>query len=235
MNDKLIKWLPIALAGLMALWFVVESVPRPSARGEFDLRRFAELPVQLGGRIKPLDSVARNNLLILSERQSVETPSGQELSATEWMAEMAMNPEEANTYKVFKLVFPEDLALGELTDAEGRYHSYYDLLPYREEIAMAASNANPEPQLRDAYQRQMVKLASNLDRYERLLHSFHPPDNLDRIEQEYAAYHASIPGGARAMTAQMQGEEYDEEALQRLRTFGERYAQLSRIALLSIV
>ena len=36
---------------------------------DFDVEAFAELPVQVGGRIKPLDSVARNTLLILSARQ----------------------------------------------------------------------------------------------------------------------------------------------------------------------
>ena len=38
---------------------------------EFDKQGFSELPVQVGGRIKPLDSVARNTLLILSGKQTV--------------------------------------------------------------------------------------------------------------------------------------------------------------------
>ena len=58
---------------------------RPAANESgFDIASFSELPVQVGGRIKPLDSVARNTLLILSARQKVQTPDGEWLQPIEW-------------------------------------------------------------------------------------------------------------------------------------------------------
>ena len=67
----------------------------------FDIASFSELPVQVGGRIKPLDSVARNTLLILANRQKVITPEGNTLSPIEWFMDLTMRPEIADTYKTF--------------------------------------------------------------------------------------------------------------------------------------
>ena len=81
---------------------------------EFDVDAFAELPVQVGGRIKPLDSVARNTLLILASQQKVETPEGEILTPIEWFMDLTMMPELADTYRIFKIEFPDDLGIAGL-------------------------------------------------------------------------------------------------------------------------
>ena len=68
----------------------------------FDLESFSKLPVQVGERIKPLDSVARNTLLILSGRQKVVTQEGVKLSPIEWILDLTMRPEVADTYQYLK-------------------------------------------------------------------------------------------------------------------------------------
>ncbi len=63
---------------------IVASGFKPATNSsEFDIESFAELPVQVGGRIKPLDSVARNTLLVLAGRQKVVTPERVKLSPIE--------------------------------------------------------------------------------------------------------------------------------------------------------
>ena len=125
---------------------------RPSlqARGTraFDSAAFAELPVQVGGRIKPLDSVARNTLLILASRQKVETPDGQTLSPIEWFMDLTMQPEQADTYRVFKIEFPDDLGIAGLAREGQRYYSFNDLLPHFAEIERLHSQIEPEPKKR---------------------------------------------------------------------------------------
>ena len=65
----------IIVLALVLMVFGRQLKPSSNESG-FNIDSFSELPVQVGGRIKPLDSVARNTLLILSARQKVESPDG---------------------------------------------------------------------------------------------------------------------------------------------------------------
>ena len=49
---------------LAATWF-----PPTKRRWHFDLAKFGKIPVLVGGRVKPLDTVARNSLLIIHGKQ----------------------------------------------------------------------------------------------------------------------------------------------------------------------
>ncbi|HBR94487.1 MAG TPA: cytochrome C biogenesis protein, partial [Opitutae bacterium] len=134
------------------------------SESEFDLESFAELPVQVGGRIKPLDSVARNTLLLLSGRQKVVTAEGQQLSPIEWFMDLTMRPELADTYPIFKIEFPDDLGLAGLAKEGERYYSFNDLLPFSEELRKLHSEVNPEPKKRSPYDNQIVDINNGLMR-----------------------------------------------------------------------
>ena len=62
------KSLVYAIIILVVLSTVYRHLNSDRIESDFDVLSFSELPVQVGGRIKPLDSVARNTLLILSGR-----------------------------------------------------------------------------------------------------------------------------------------------------------------------
>ncbi|MGB0184686.1 MAG: cytochrome C assembly protein, partial [Opitutales bacterium] len=142
-----------SLAALLVL-LVLGRYLRPAAQDSgYDLAGFAELPVQVGGRIKPLDSVARNTLLVLAARQKVETLDGQTLSPIEWFLDLTMRPERADTHPVFKIEFPDDLGLEGLAQPGKRHYSFNDLRPHFETINQQFREIDPEPKKRDAYQR----------------------------------------------------------------------------------
>ena len=62
----------LVLFGVFALLFVIKPLlSRPSVNEGFDHLAFGKLPVLLGGRIKPLDSVARNSLLLIAGQQRI--------------------------------------------------------------------------------------------------------------------------------------------------------------------
>ena len=66
---------------VIAVLIIVRAFKSPAYhQSDFDIATFSELPVQVGGRIKPLDSAARNTLLVLANRQKVITPEGDTLS-----------------------------------------------------------------------------------------------------------------------------------------------------------
>ena len=49
--------------------------------------KLGKIPVLVGGRIKPLDTVARNSLLIIHTKQSVRLTNGKQLTAMQWLAD----------------------------------------------------------------------------------------------------------------------------------------------------
>lgn len=231
------KLIYIIIFGITAL-VVLGGLRSSKTDSDFDVASFGELPVQVGGRIKPLDSVARNNLLILSARQKVVTPEGVTLSPTEWFMDLTMRPELADTYRVFKIEFPDDLGFAGLAQQGQRYYSFNDLLPFFDELRRLYSEINPEPKRRSPYENQIADLNNGLMRYHRVMHSLHPiggAERLDRLVDEYQSYAATIRPGMEELRKQQAGEEYDAALLNRFIAFGDDYLKLSQTALLRVV
>ena len=57
------------------------------------------IPIQDEGRIKPIDTFSRNQLLAIHEKQSIKSYN---ISAIEWLADILINPELSYNKKVFK-------------------------------------------------------------------------------------------------------------------------------------
>ncbi|MGJ8638172.1 MAG: cytochrome c biogenesis protein [Opitutaceae bacterium] len=205
---------------------------------EFDIASFAELPVQVGGRIKPLDSVARNTIMILSARQKVITPEGKALSPIEWFMDLTMRPAVADTYRVFKIEFPDDLGFAGLAEQGQRYYSFNDLQPHFNELHKLTQEVNPEPKKRSPYERQLVDLSQGLMLYHRVMHSLHPvgdASRLDSLVDEYQTYTSLIGPGMAELRKQQAGEEYDADLLNSFIFFGDDYLKLSQTAHLRVV
>src|SRR6478672_3171490 len=99
------KWIPLLIVAPFLLSAVVALVPRHDKPGTLALLEFGGLPVLTNGRVQPLDSLARNSLLQIHEKQTVKTAPWEELhfwqhgpkiSAIQWLAEMMMNPTVAD-------------------------------------------------------------------------------------------------------------------------------------------
>ena len=231
---KIIYLIVFGIAALVLLGGLRSS----KVDSDFDLEAFAELPVQVGGRIKPLDSVARNTLLILSARQKVVTDEGVTLSPIEWFLDLTMRPELADTYPVFKIEFPDDLGLVGLAEQGQRYYSFNELLPYSEELSRLHGEINPAPELRSPYEKQIADINNGLIRYHRVMHSLHPiggAERLDRLVDEYQSYLATIQAGMVELRKQQAGQEFDAALLKRFITFADDYLKLSTTAHLRVV
>ena len=231
---KIIYLIVFGIAALVLLGGLRSS----KVKSDFDLEAFAELPVQVGGRIKPLDSVARNTLLILSARQKVVTDEGVTLSPIEWFLDLTMRPERADTYPVFKIEFPDDLGLVGLAEQGQRYYSFNELLPFSEELRRLHGEINPAPELRSPYEKQIADINNGLLRYHQVMHSLHPvggAERLDRLVDEYQSYLATIQPGMVELRKQQAGEEFDAALLKRFITFADDYLKLSTTAYLRVV
>ncbi len=231
---KIIYTLVYGIATLV----ILSGLRSSKVDSDFDLAAFAELPVQVGGRIKPLDSVARNTLLILSGRQKVVTDEGLTLSPIQWFIDLTMRPEVADTYPIFKIEFPDDLGLVGLAEQGERYYSFNELLPFSEELRRLHGEINPAPELRSPYEKQIADINNGLMRYHRVMHSLHPvggAERLDRLVDEYQSYLATIQPGMVELRKQQAGEEFDAALLKRFITFADDYLKLSTTAYLRVV
>ena len=92
----------------------------------FDIEAFGRLPVQKDGRVKPIDTVARNSLLILRGKQTVRE-NGKKIPAIEWFLDVVFNPDRADEYKVFRIDHPEVLAIFDYRPGEEKYFSFNEL------------------------------------------------------------------------------------------------------------
>ena len=223
---------------IIAALIVARGLKPTNNASDFDINSFAELPVQVGGRIKPLDSVARNTLLILAGRQKVSTPEGVTLSPIEWFMDLTMRPEVADTYRVFKIEFPDDLGIAGIAEKGQRHYAFNDLLPHFEEILRLYREINPEPKKRSPYEQQIADLNDGLTLYHRVMHSLHPvgtPERLDRLVDEYQTYLTDIDPGLAELRKQQAGDDYDAEVLGRFIQFGDDYLKLSQTAHFRVV
>src|SRR5258708_15173684 len=98
---KIIPW----TAGVLALAFASAGLfPQGKVRG-FDLAAFDRLPVLEGGRVKPIDSLARNSLLLVRSQQSFRH-QGRTVNADEWLLDVMLRNEVADAQPAFYINAP---------------------------------------------------------------------------------------------------------------------------------
>ena len=198
---KLLPWLVAAWCVSFLTDFLFEKDPKPG----YALNEFGRLPVLLNGRIKPLDTVARNSLVIIYGKQSLELEDDSfacrvgglcgHLSAIEWLAELMTRPEEADNRKVFTIKNPEMLGALGFHENEGKYYSFSQLVHRAQDIERQAELANNiEDQLRTPFQRDVVKLYERVTLYFRLKNSLQVADS-DDFQAEVEAYGKAIAAG----------------------------------------
>ncbi len=218
------KWFPPFLMFVMALWFFGNV--QPPKDKDFAFTEFGKLPVTANGRIVPLDSLARNSLLQIREKQTVNTEPWKAwnekpkmLSASEWLANVMMNSAIADEWPAFRLDNPDLVSLLKLPEkdlakqCDGKHYSWNQILP-----AMAALDhenifiqTNTVPQDRTAYQNAVIKMHQRLALYAQLKNTIQPADAAD-WPGELAAFEKFIPEGVAAVRAQQTGEKYDQQA-----------------------
>ncbi len=163
----------------LLLLFVGSSVAasqEASTREAWDeeiLARFAYLPVQDGGRVKPMDSVAGLELLTVNGKRSLRLEDGK-LSHTAWLLDCLFFPEVARTHPCFRVEYDGVLtAIGLPAKGKRDWYSYDELAPARTRLMTEASrHMGVEAKRRTALQRQLIKLAGDMRGFEDLIDSF---------------------------------------------------------------
>ncbi len=169
------RWFPWA-AGLLALAVsLVSALPPSPARG-FDLAAFGRLPVLEGGRVKPLDSLARNTLLMIRSKQQVPF-EGRSVGADEWLLDVLFSPQVADRQPIFVIDDPDVLGLMGIQQTANRYYAFNDLRPHLPAIQQQNQKAHPiDAKERTRFENAIVNLADRITLYYRLKNTVQPDD-----------------------------------------------------------
>lgn len=161
-------------------------------------RLFGDLPVLNGGRVKPLDTLARNSLLLLSGKQTARI-NARPQSATEWLMDMVFRPSVADAVPVFEIDDPEVLGLIGIQQSAKRRYSFQDLQAHLAELETQSSRAGAvRPEQRSRFQSAILRLWEKVLLYWRLQNSLQlagPDADLPGIKsqiQEIAAYESAL-------------------------------------------
>ncbi|HEX3152914.1 MAG TPA: cytochrome c biogenesis protein CcsA [Gemmataceae bacterium] len=164
------KYFPVGIAALAALMLLGRAMPPSHKASKIDLYAFGQIPVQSGGRVQPLDSVARNSLMVISGKQEFVDANDRVYPATEWLLTLWANPDTASKFKIFRADNPQLLALMGLPQRPGSYrYSMAELEPGLDKLENQAMVANKkEKEKRDHYDAQVMLLASHVKIYREL-------------------------------------------------------------------
>jgi ABC-type transport system involved in cytochrome c biogenesis permease subunit len=189
-SSKVGRWIAAALAllALIAIFtnLVIDNMPKGEVRKidgytpwpEETLKIAETLPVQNGGRIKPLSTFAGFTMLGLHGARSmkVEGEGGKEIKIkpTAWLMDALFRPQLAIKLPTFRIDNSAVLeAIGVKPRGKRDRYSYADIDPGREKLVeLAQSYEAIEKDKRDPVQTQTIDLAYNLRNYESLLGYF---------------------------------------------------------------
>jgi ABC-type transport system involved in cytochrome c biogenesis permease subunit len=221
---------------LLAVAYIASTLRPPAATdGAPDHVAFGKLPVLVGGRIKPLDTVARTTLLQFQGRQTVRLADGSKLAPSAWIADVLLDDRKANAYQVFEVVHPDLLALLKLSETDGagkKRFSYAQLTPGLPELERQAALAQPiEAQRRTTFQRAVIALRDNIGLYVRLHASFVPPE-LDAPLDALRDFQEKLPAGVQAVRLRQQKQPHDEALATRLMELASRFEFMAQNAYL---
>ena len=183
------RWIAacLAAAGLAAVFYnvVKDNMPKGEVRKiegytpwPAETLLIAEtLPIQDGGRIKPLSTYAGFSMLGLHGARSmkIEGANGPvTVKPTAWMLDALFRPQLAIQLPTFRIDNSAALeAIGVKTRAKRDRYSYADIEPGRAKLGeLAQSYQSIEAKKRDPIQNQIVDLAANFQSYESLLGYF---------------------------------------------------------------
>ena len=221
------RWIPWMIGLVVILWIAgTVRPPKPSSEG-YDTPAFGRLPVLSGGRIQPIDTVARNSLRILSGKQVVRTSEGK-LGATRWLTEVFFDSDQAAKRTVFKIDNPEVLGLFGWKQEQRKYFSYAELFPFLQAIEDQGQSAGEvEAAHRSPYQTGVLNLRNGLILYQRLADCMRPAE-VEDFAAEVDRYAEVLPKGLAAMSARASGKEYDEEAMRSFTGLVNRFEVLGK-------
>jgi len=129
----------------------------------------ASLPVQDGGRIKPLQTYASFRLLPINGKRTLTFADKEKMTAMEWYLTTLFFPEHSDDYEVFQVrdsAVIDAIGLPHADKKKSDRYSYNELRPgFKTLFQLLEQYSRIEQNNRDSVQQQIVNLATNVSAY----------------------------------------------------------------------
>lgn len=229
------RFLPPIVLVLALLYTVKEAIPPRAPEKGPDYHAFGQIPVVSGGRIKPLDTVARNALLEINGRAAVreeanEMAAAVEMHHNEWLAEVLFDAPSASKRRILLIENDEVKALfNRQGEAGEKRFSLSDVTPASEKLQELAQAIEPKPKgHRTVFDRQVMALYNRMTVLGRLMHSIEPPGLRD-----YKARMDALPGLVSRVVPETEklqrGEPYDEATVREMSMTLQAFQSVQRL------
>ena len=226
---------PVILFVLAAFWVGASFVPAKKSHDDLNLAGFGKIPVLVGGRVKPLDTVARNSLLIIRSKETLRLDDGRQISALKWLADALFNAPVADQYPAFVIQNADVLGLFGWQQSDRKYFSFAQLAPFLKQIDEQGEQAEKLQAVeRSAYQSAILNLRNALVLYQRLKNSVQP-EGAEDFAAELQAFEQAVPEAARAARAKETGASFDQAQLDQIAEVMQGYERLADMAYLLAV
>ena len=220
------RFFPLLLLLFAVGWLAANWWPARRAQGDLDLSKLGKVPVLVGGRVKPLDTVARNSLLIIHGKQELGLKDSRRLTAMQWLTDVIFNAPVADQYPVFLVQNADVLGLFGWEQRDQKDFSFAEFSPFLKKIDdQGAMSERVESVQRSAYQSAIVNLRNSLALYQRLKNSVQPEG-----EKNFAAEVIALERGRPAADKNSAKGAVDDVA-----TLIRRYEKVSQMAYLLAV
>lgn len=224
------RWLPLLILLLAAGSIALGWLPKKTAPGVTDLETFGKVPVLVGGRLKPLDTVARNSLLIIHGKQELRRADGTRVSALQWLTDVVFRASIADQEPAFVIQNPEVLGLFGWEQGERKYFSYAELAPFlRQTDDQGEQSEKLQSAERTSYQNAIINLRNALVLYQRLKNSLQP-EGAQNFGAELEGFVAALPAGGKAAHAREDNASFDQKTLDAVAEAIRRYETISTMA-----
>jgi ABC-type transport system involved in cytochrome c biogenesis permease subunit len=171
---------PVLVVTVMFLWVGSKARPASVAKDGFDLAAFGTLPVVDQGRVKPIDTLARNVLTKISDRDSFRDDQDRRQSALRWFLDSVARPEQGQEHRVFRIHNLEVLDTLGLPRRKGFRYSLAEIRanPERlEEFDRQTTKAGElDTEQLSFYQRKLLEVSQRFQSYMRITEAFQPWD-----------------------------------------------------------
>jgi len=178
-------WLIPGIVALVFLgWAGGKMAPRNTRSGDFNLVEFGKLPVVYEGRVKPIDTLARNALRKISDYETYRDDDGNKHSAVEWFLDVVAQPQEAEKHRIFRIY---NLDVLQVLGLEPRRGFHYSLAEIRGEAGNVRKELEDFDKQTDQaraldtnemtfFQRKLLEVDNRFRTYTLMASAFQPMD-----------------------------------------------------------
>ncbi|HEY6564919.1 MAG TPA: hypothetical protein VIY86_10515, partial [Pirellulaceae bacterium] len=180
--------LPASVLAILASVVVWQARPVTKGADHVRWQEFGRIPILFEGRAQPIDTLARNTLRIISNKQSYrelrgdetlqEAAKGPRNPAIHWLLDVIAASEEGRKQRVFKI---DNLAVQNLLKVDRRKGALYSLDEIGPRLGELGTQAEEAQKLKDrdptrltVDQRKILEVADRLTAFVRVQKAFQP-------------------------------------------------------------